>query len=79
MDTLRAVIEAAATNWCSENLTPELLTLLAQDLCFQTVREIQLVLADESLNDTDCFMKIEKIVGVFEKNGLSACGRHDFG
>ena len=79
MDTLRAVIEGAAINWCSENLTSELLTELAQDLCFQTVREIQQVLADESLNDTDCFLKIEKIVAVFEKNGLLACGRHDFG
>lgn len=40
---------------------------------------IQNILRNDSLNDEECFYKIEEIVRIFERLG-SACGdRHDFG
>ena len=41
--------------------------------------QIQHILKDESLNDQECFYKIEEIVRVFERLGSGCGSRHDFG
>jgi len=42
-------------------------------------QKIKAVIEDDSLEDRDCFIKIEEIVSAFEDIG-STCGpRHDFG
>ena len=47
--------------------------------CFHTLQEIQTVLNDDSLDDPECFMKIEQIVEIFEQLGSNGGTRHDFG
>lgn len=46
--------------------------------CYNTLKQIQMILKDDNLNDKECFQKIEAIVSMFEEIG-SDCGcRHDF-
>ena len=47
--------------------------------CYQALNEINKFLEDESLDDSDCFERIEKIIAVFEKLGSGINERHDFG
>lgn len=47
--------------------------------CYQALNEIKKILEDESLDDIDCFERIEKIIAVFEKLGSGIHERHDFG
>ncbi len=47
--------------------------------CFQILQKIHSILKDDNLNDAECFMKIEEIVCLFEKSGVSCGNRHDFG
>ena len=46
---------------------------------YRLLREIQKVLQEDTLQDPECFWRIEQLVCLFEKNGLSAGIRHDFG
>lgn len=47
--------------------------------CYRVICRIRQILADESLEDAECFRKIEEIVCALESAGLDAGGRHDFG
>ena len=47
--------------------------------CYQALEEIKKVLDDETLDDPECFHKIEKIVCIFEVMGSDGGSRHDFG
>lgn len=47
--------------------------------CYQALEEIKKVLDDETLDDPECFHKIEKIVCIFEEIGSNGGSRHDFG
>lgn len=47
--------------------------------CYQALEEIQTVLNDDSLDDKACFLRIEKIVEIYEKLGSNGGIRHDFG
>lgn len=47
--------------------------------CYQTLRKIKAVLEDDTLEDAECFQKIEAIVSAFEELGSSGGCRHDFG
>lgn len=46
--------------------------------CYKTLCKIKEILADNTLDDIECFWKIEKIVRVFEDLGTDCGGRHDF-
>ena len=46
---------------------------------YQLLREIQEILQDDALQDPECFWRIERLVCLFEENGLSAGIWHDFG
>ncbi len=47
--------------------------------CYIVLERIKVILEDDSLDDKDCFEKIESMVCLFEEMG-SGCGtRHDFG
>lgn len=54
-------------------------TAVVRDMCYQAICEIKAVLEDDSLDDSECFMRIERIVCVLEELGLDAGTRHDFG
>ena len=45
---------------------------------YDMLKKIQAIIRNNDLDDEDCFMKIEEIVCLFEENGCSCGGRHDF-
>ena len=47
--------------------------------CYKALEKIKAVLCDDSLDDEECFMKIEEIVCIFEDLGSHGGSRHDFG
>ncbi len=47
--------------------------------CYQTLQKIKAIIQDDSLEDKECFMKIEEIVCALEEIGSSGGSRHDFG
>ena len=49
-----------------------------ENVYYQALRTIKSILEDETLDDKDCFAKIEEIVCVMEDIGSGAGGRHDF-
>ena len=53
-------------------------TELAKSECYKALCEIKDVISDESLDDKECFWKIEKIVRILEEAGIDCGGRHDF-
>ena len=52
---------------------------LVEGECFQAIQKIQAILADDTLDDPDCFYKIEEIVCTLEQIGSNGGSRHDFG
>ena len=47
--------------------------------CYQTLRKIQEIVRDDTLEDKECFERIERIICVFEQIGSGGGVRHDFG
>ena len=47
--------------------------------CYRALRKIKAILEDDSLEDSECFHRIEEIVCVFEDLGSDCGSRHDFG
>lgn len=47
--------------------------------CYKALRKIRAILADDRLNDAECFQKIVEIVQVFDQMHVGCGGRHDFG
>lgn len=75
-----ALYEELFADICAKNRVhlsfPDLETLTEQTR-YQLLLEIQKVIQDDSLDDPECFIRIEKIVTLFERHGLSAGSRHD--
>lgn len=46
---------------------------------YKALQKIKEIIQDSSLDDKECFMKIEEIVCIFEALGGSVSNRHDFG
>ena len=46
--------------------------------CYKALQNIKAVIEDDSLDDKECFMKIEKIVAEPERLGSGGGNRHDF-
>ncbi len=46
--------------------------------CYQALQKIKVILDDDSLDDPECFMRIEEIVCALEELGCPT-SRHDFG
>ena len=47
--------------------------------CYKALQKIKNIVEDDTLNDSECFEKIEEIVCVFEALGSDCGSRHDFG
>lgn len=47
--------------------------------CYKALHKIKAIIEDDSLEDKECFMKIEKIIRLFEELGSGGGNRHDFG
>lgn len=52
---------------------------IVEGVCYNTLLKIKAIMEDDSLEDSECFDKIEEIVCAFEAIGSSGGGRHDFG
>ena len=52
---------------------------IVHDKCYQALCHIKMILEDDSVEDPECFERIEKIVMVLEELGSDAGVRHDFG
>ena len=48
-------------------------------ICYRTLKKIKTILEDKTLDDPECFEKIEEIIEIFEELGAKISGRHDFG
>ena len=46
--------------------------------CYNCLKKIKAIIEDDSLDDPECFMKIEKIICAFEDIGSTGGFRHDF-
>ncbi len=51
---------------------------VVNDRCYIILEEIIRIIKDDSLNDRECFNKIEKIVSLLEENNIATGNRHDF-
>ena len=54
------------------------LIMIAEGKCYNILSQIRDIVRDNSIDDPECFMKIEKLVCLFEKEGIGAGCRHDF-
>ena len=52
---------------------------ITQLQCYHALCKIKAIIQDDTLDDSECFMKIEQIVCALEKTGSSGGTRHDFG
>lgn len=52
---------------------------LMEQICYQTLERIKGILEDDTLEDPECFERIERIVEEFEAIGSTGGSRHDFG
>lgn len=55
------------------------LTEMIESESYQALQKIKAVITDDSLTDSECFMKIEEIINIFETLGSGGGNRHDFG
>lgn len=46
--------------------------------CYSALEQIKAILEDDTLDDCNCFQKIEEIVRVYEQLGSDCGNRHDF-
>ena len=46
--------------------------------CYQTILKIHEVVSDDTLEDPECFLKVEQIVCALDDLGIGGGGRHDF-
>lgn len=51
---------------------------IVQETCYQTLQKIKNILADDTLDDRECFMKIDAVIQAFEAIGSDSGCRHDF-
>ena len=58
------------------NINP---TEIIQSESYQALQKIKAVITDDSLTDSECFMKIEEIINIFETLVSGGGTRHDFG
>ena len=47
--------------------------------CMEVLGRIRAILADDTMEDPECFERIEQIVCAMESIGLSCGSRHDYG
>ena len=52
---------------------------IVEGTCYRALNRIKAIIEDDSLEDRECFMKIEEIIRTLEEIGSSGGSRHDFG
>ena len=54
-------------------------TEIIESESYHALQKIKAVVHDDSLTDSECFMKIEDIINIYETLGSGGGNRHDFG
>ena len=52
---------------------------ITDSICYIALQRIKDIVHDKSLDDEECFMKIEEIICIYESLGSDGGFRHDFG
>lgn len=78
MELWQAILANMAKKYETEILNHNIENLFEKE-CYLLLKRIQTILEDNSLDDKDCFEKIESIVCLFEEIGSDCGARHDFG
>lgn len=81
MEIYKEILESVLKNQDVHVLFPNLTidaTEIVQSECYNILKKIKAILEDDSLEDAECFMKIEEIIHVFERNNIAIQNRHDF-
>lgn len=52
---------------------------IVEGTCYRALQKIKAIIEDDSLEDSECFMKIEEIICVLEQIGSTGGNRHDYG
>lgn len=60
------------------NIEPDIKQMV-EERSFAALQKIKTIIDDDSLDDSECFIKIERIIDVFESIGSDGGSRHDFG
>ena len=58
---------------------PNLIISAAEMECYKALKKIKTIVEDDSLEDIECFIRIERVVSVLENVGSDGGTRHDFG
>ncbi len=58
---------------------PKNVSQFVENTCYQTLQQIKAIIQDDSLEDPECFMRIEEIICQLEAIGSNGGFRHDFG
>ena len=54
------------------------LSCIVEQTCYQTLKKIKAIIEDDSLEDRECFYKIEQIICLLEEIGSDGGNHHDF-
>ncbi len=59
-------------------LSPEV-AMYAESRCMEILDRIRQIVSDDTLDDPECFRRIEAVICEFERYGIDCGQRHDFG
>lgn len=52
---------------------------IVEQKCYQAICKIKEIIQDETLEDAECFSRIESVICTLEELGSNGGNRHDFG
>lgn len=70
-------IGTEALGYLKQTWTPQRLAQEAEKRALKALEDVWLALEDDTLEDPECFHRIEAILSALEKNGIYT-SRHDF-
>lgn len=79
MELWQEILSKARSTNTIHSKAPSSISDVLNSSCYQALKKIKEILANDDLSDAECFSKIEEIVLVFEDLGSDAGNRHDFG
>jgi len=82
MDLYREILIKALENETIEVTFPDMKAAPAEIVemrSYAALQKIKEIIHDETLDDADCFQKIEAVIQVLESAGSGGGFRHDFG
>lgn len=77
-EVLIRVLEKEEINTFFPNLNIDAREIVKLE-CYRALQKIKAIIEDDSLEDQDCFRRIEEIICVYENLGSDGGNRHDFG